>query len=163
MSQIERFKSTRDDGRSHTDVLLACVQDAPPGAVFTHDELGAVLSVGLPEPLPRPAVRNIVNNGMHRFEREYQRTLHCVRGVGYRVALASDHMRLASTRKRRADVQLRKGIHTLRHVRWDEMDENTRKAHEGHLMVTEAIYANQHALEKRLRSVEVAIQRLTIA
>jgi hypothetical protein len=68
-------------------------------------------------------------------------------------------MTLARYDKRRADAQLLRGLETLRHVRWDEMEPNVRAAHEGHLILTEAIYANQIALDQRLTRVEQAIAK----
>lgn len=153
------FKITRADGRSNGQVLLEYVNGGEPGRLYAYDELVTALSEGSHK-FTKTDVQRVVRQSTGRLLREQQRRLHAVRTVGYRLAPASEHMVLANGDRRRADVQLRKGLDTLRHVRFEEMDENTRRAHEGHLMVTEAIYANQVALDRRMKKVEEAIAAL---
>jgi len=156
-----RFTITRADGRSNAQVILDYVRDGVPGRLYTYEELGQVLSVGTDRSYDDKAVGGVVRQAAPRLLSEQQRRLHNVKLAGYRLAPASEHMALARHDKRRADTQIRRGVHTLRHVRWDEMDENTRRAHEGHLMITETLYAHQVALDRRLRKVEDAIRAAT--
>lgn len=153
------FKSARPDGRSHGDVLLTFLRGGEPGRLYTYDELAIALTYGDVVPA-RDVVQRVVAQNYLRLLRDEQRALRCVKGQGYRLACANEHMELATTRKHRADVQFRKGLHTLRHVKWDELDANTRAAHEGHLMITEALYRQQAALDRRLRAVEIAVSGL---
>lgn len=159
MTQVmtKPFEVTRSDGRSNSQVVIDHVKDGEPGRVYTYAEIGLALSVGTDHNYEVGSVRGAVIGSATRLSKEYQRTLHNVRLIGYRLAYAKEHMRLALQRKSRADVQIKKGLHILRNVRWDEMDSNTRIAHEGTLMITESLYANQMALDKRLRAVEQAI------
>jgi hypothetical protein len=157
MRTANPFQITRPDGRSNSQVVIDHVRDGEPGRVYTYDELGAALAEGTDHIYSVDAVRAAVTASCARLLKEHQRALHNVRLVGYRLAYAKDHMGLALIRKRRADVQIKRGLQTLRHVRWDEMDENTRRAHEGHLMITESLVANQMHIEKRLQAVEQAI------
>lgn len=154
------FEVTRLDGRSNSQVVIDYVKNGEPGRVYSYHELGAALSTGTDRDYGVNAVRAAVTASCARLLKEHQRALHNVRLVGYRLAHAKEHMGLALVRKRRADVQIKKGLHTLRHVRWDELDDNARRAHEGHLMITESLVANQMALDKRLRAVEQAISSL---
>lgn len=128
-----------------------------PGHLYDYAGLAAALAVGT-RPFTTVEVQRIVQRLVTRLLREQQRRLHVVPGMGYRLAPAAEHMSLAHVDRRRSDTQLKKGLDTLRHVRFDEMDANTRAAHEGHLMVHEALYANQVALDRRLRKVEALIQ-----
>lgn len=154
------FKITRADGRSNAQVLLDYVQDGRAGQTYTYAELAAALEDGADRTYSRVAVRQIAAAAYDRMLKEQQRALHNIRGVGYRLAPASDHKQLAAQRKRRSDVQLVRGLNTLRNVRWDEMDTETRKAHEGSLMVMSAIYEQQRALERRQSSIEDAVRKL---
>ena len=148
------FEITRKDGRSNAQVLIDHVGDAEPGTVFAYDELERILERS------RSSVQGIVLNANHRLLKEKSRTLVNLRNRGYQLAHASEHTRIANGRRRKADVQLRKGLHVLKNVRWDEMDEESRKAHEGTLMVTQAIVSNQEALARRQDQVESAIDQL---
>lgn len=147
------FEITRGDGRSNQQVLIDSVRDAKPGTLFTYDELKRILD------LSKNRTRAVVLAAQHRLLKEYGRTLENVRGEGYRMAEATDHTRIAHGRKRRADVQLRKGLHVLRHVRWEELDEEASKAHQGTLMITEALYRIQASQDQRLSRIEAAIQK----
>jgi len=153
-----RFAITRDDGRSNAQVVVDLVKDGAPGRIYTIEEFQAALAVGTDRTFDLRAVQQIVRNMTNALEKTYKRTLHAVPTVGYRLACAKEHMGLAVLRQDKANRQLRKGLHILENVRYDEMDENTRSAHEGHLILTSAIYRNQIALESRMRRVEETIQ-----
>jgi hypothetical protein len=133
------------------------VKDHEPGDIFTYAEIGAALEAGTDKTYPVPRVRAAVVSASPRLLKEQQRALHNVKLVGYRLAFAKEHSGLARQRQRRADVQLKRGLQLLKNVRLDEMDENARTAHMGHFMVAEALYANQLALERRMRAVEHAV------
>lgn len=160
MSTSDVFKIARVDGRSNAQVIIDCVKDGEPGRVYGYDELAAALSVGTDRTYGIESVRASVIAACPRLLRESQRTLYNVRRVGYRLSHATDHNRLGLQRTRRADVQMRRGVQILQHVRWDEMDENSRKIHEGTLMVVGAFYQQQQAMERRLSAVETAIKNL---
>ena len=147
-----KFTPKREDGCSNAQVIIGMISLSLPGTVFTYEQISDVLFPGLAE--NRKRVQEIVNRTNRRLLIECQRRLHNVPTVGYRLAEAKDHRGLSLMDKRRSDHQLSKGLNTLRHVRWDELDPNARAAHEGQLMIMEAIVANQSALDKRLSKIE---------
>ena len=158
---MSMFTPQRESGQSNAQVLIDFVRDGAPGQIYEVAHLLAALDVGAEKAHTTSDLVRAVSTTNKRLLKEYQRRLHSVRGRGYRLACASEHLTLASSDRRRADTQLKKGLATLRHVRWDELPEEARKAHEGHLMVTEAIYQAQASQERRLRKVEAAIASLT--
>lgn len=158
MSEV--FRITRADGRSNAQVVLDFVQDGKPGTIYSYKALGAALEKGTSEKYGAAAVQRVVNSLHSRLAKEQQRTFVTVRGLGYRLAHANEHSLVAHNRHRKADAQFRKGIAVLRHVKWDELDEASRQAHQGHLMISEALFANQQALNKRVASVEAAIKAM---
>ena len=58
----------------------------------------------------------------------------------------------------KADRQLRRGVELLQDVRWDELDENNRKAHEGTLLLMSAMYEQTRALSKRVNRIDEVLQ-----
>lgn len=160
---MSRFQVQRANGKTDAQVIIDLVKDGGAGALYTHDAIMAALSEGSPREYGHHEVSGAIGRANKRLLREHQRRLHAVVGIGYRLAPATEHMVLASGDRRRADAQLRRGLATLRHVRWDELPPEARKAHEGHLMVTEAIYQAQVSQDRRLRSVENAIKAITSA
>lgn len=155
-----QFESKRQDGRSNAQVVIDHVKSGAPGTLYEYAALVDALNVGSEREHGIEDVRQAVAACIPRLLQEHQRRLHNVRTLGYRLAPASEHMSIARRDKRRADVQLKRGLHTLRNVRWEELDENTRRAHEGHLMITEAIYANQASLDQRVRRIEETIKAI---
>lgn len=154
------FEIGRPDGRSNAEVLLALVQTVQPGHIFTYEDLIAGLSWE-GRTFTVQAVQGLVREAAHVLSKREARVLRNVRLVGYKVAHAKEHVSLALVRQDRAEVQVRRGLDMLRHVHWDEMNDNERKAHEGTLLVTEALYRNQMALQRRQAKVEDLIANLT--
>lgn len=157
---MKRFGIARLDGRSNAQVIIDLVQSVDPGFVFTYEAIGEALSAGTSRSYSGAAVRSVVSSSYSKILRGCDRALHSVPKVGYRVALANDHNQLALSRTKRADVQMRKGMETLQHVRWSELDENQRKLHEGTLLVVGALYQQQQAMDRRLAKVEQLIRGL---
>ena len=88
------------------------------------------------------------------------RRLQNVKNVGFKISHAYEHTILAKTDRKRANTQLEKGLDTLRHVKWNEMDDNQRMAHEGQLMCTQALKSQLDALERRTIELERAMRGL---
>lgn len=158
---MNRFEIGRADGRSNAQVVIDLVRGAEAGRVFTFAEFKDALAEGTGREYAAQDVHGAVGSALQRLLHEQQRTLHSVRGVGYRLAEAKDHSRLALDRKRRSDVQLRRGYQTLTNVRWDELDPEARKAHEGTLMLVGALYQHQRYAERRAAATEAAIEKVT--
>ena len=142
-------------------MVIDAVKDATPGTLYTYSALAEVLQEGTEQVFDVVRVQAVVRQTQRRLLRESQRTLTNVRGDGYRLARADEHLSIALARRRRSDVQLAYGLRVLRNVRFDEMDENARRAHQGTLMITEALYAQTVALERRQATVKDAIALLS--
>jgi hypothetical protein len=149
------FEITREDGRSNQQVLIDHVKDGEPGTLYTYRQLGELLGFD-----DRSRIQGVVNLSQHRLLKECNKTMTNVRGRGYRLAGASEHVGIACVRRRKADTQLRKGLHVLRHVDWDALDDESRKAHQGTLMVMSAVYSAQASMERRQASIEESLERL---
>jgi hypothetical protein len=155
-----RFRVARADGRSNAQVVSDLVKDAAPGTIYAYDDLTALLSEGTGQAYSLHAVQSIVRQSAKTIARLHSRAMRNVPGVGYRVAPAAEHRAIATTRETKADRQIRMAILVLKHVKWGEMDQQSREAHLAHLQLSEALYLQQRALDKRMRSTEQAIERL---
>lgn len=156
----ERFQIKRDDGRSDTQVIMDLAAEAEPGTLFRFKEMIQALSKGAARKYGPSDVCSAVNRSENRMLSEQSRTLMNVRGVGYKVALACEHVGMSKDRRARSNTLLRKGLNTLRHVRWDEMDENQRAAHEGQLLVMSAVVQMQDQLKDRQDKADALIKKL---
>ena len=143
------IKITRTNGKSNGEVIVEFVHSATPETTFSYDELRAELQKDTRQKYDNSAVCAVVRQANLTLLRDHQRELRNVRNVGFRLVPAKEHMDLAKIRNGKADRQIRRALDSLQHVRWDEMDENSRRAHEGQLLLTAAIYAHTAALRKR--------------
>jgi hypothetical protein len=155
-----RFRVTRIDGRSNTDVIVDYIKNGEPGRIYGYDELIGALNVGATHSYTLRHLQQIVASGYDRIVKRTERVLQAIPTIGYRLAHANEHGRLAVRRTQKADVQMRHAVLTLENVRWSEMEEQTRKAHEATLMILSGVYQQQKAMDKRLRAVEQSIQEI---
>lgn len=161
IKQEKPFRTTREDGRSNTQVIVGLVAGSDPGRVFCYEELAAALNVGATKQFQTSDVQAAVRKAMPSLGRLHKRTMHSVPGVGYRLAKADEHMGLAVCRQTKAARQLKRGLEILRDTRLDEIkDPQARLAHEGHMLVTSAILQQTMAMERRIGRVEAAITAL---
>lgn len=153
------MNGSRFDGRSDSDVIIDLVKRSNPCDIFTYDQLAEELEAGTNRTFDRQAIQKIASKSLLRLSKETSRALQAVKNVGYQIAEANQHGRLATERRRKSNRQLTKGLAILKHVRWEEMDENQRQAHQGQLMVLDAIVTQQQSMEQRMRRIEDAIKK----
>ena len=152
------FDIARSDGRSDAEVLLDIVKNCAPGTVIDYEKIADVLSIGTDRQYDTKDVQGVVCRSEQKLAQQLSRALVNVRNRGYKVALAEDHQQIAGRKKDRAHKLLKRGLTVLKHVRWDEMDENQRRAHEGQLMIVSALTTAVDGMERRLQRVENAIK-----
>lgn len=146
---MKQIKISRINGKSNSEVLVEHVSGAQPDTEFSYDDLRGALEKDTIQKYSNQMVCAVVRIANRQLLRLHQRELRNVRNAGFRLVPAKEHMALATIRHDKADKQIARALLTLRHVRWHELDENTRRAHEGQLMLTSAIYAETRALRKR--------------
>ncbi len=151
------FEIGRTDGRSNAEVICDLIADYSPGTIIKYDEICKALAVNTDRTYEIPAVQSIICQSENKLATRLSRCLVNIRGLGYKVALAEEHQRIAGTKKDRAQKLLKRGVNVLKHVRWEEMDDNQRRAHEGQLMILGALTSAMDGIEQRLRRVENAI------
>jgi hypothetical protein len=153
------FKITRSNGKSDGEVLAEIVSKARPGDLISYADLSAGLGADVPGGFAVRDVQSVVARSERKLATEQKRCLLNVRGQGYRVALAGEHQTIAGRKRDRAKAHLKRGLMVLQHVDWDAMDENTRRAHEGQLMVVGALHSAMSGLDQRVTRIEDAIRK----
>jgi len=152
------FAIARESGLSDAEVITAQVCLAEPGDLLTYQKLSAALGKGTDRKYSTTAVQAAVGRAERKLATEHSRALVNIRGSGYRVALAAEHQLLAVRKRDRAGSLLKRGVMILQHVDWGSMDENTRRAHEGQLMVMGALHTAMSGIDRRLSKIESALQ-----
>lgn len=159
MPSLALFKIRRPDGRSNQQVVIDEVGDAEPGKLFTFDDIKGILD-HIGNEFDRRRIGGVVRQANLRLLKEFKRELISVRDLGYKVAEAREHVRLASARERSADRQIARGLRTLQHVRFEELTENERTMHVGHLMITQGLHSNMRALVDRQSKQDAMLSEL---
>ncbi len=152
------FVPSRSNGRSDRQVIYDLLQDAEPESLFTYDALERVLSEGLTEPVSRDRIYRAASAGNRTLLKSKQRCLRVVRGTGYRVARADEHLEVARTFETSAQRKIRRGLDVLRDTRIDELTPTQRSIHEGHLLITAGLYQAVQAVSRRQDQQEQVIQ-----
>mgnify|MGYP001235012281 CR=1 FL=1 len=156
------FEITRADGRSNSQVICDLVGKCDPGKVLEYSVLSAELSNGSTKIYSVQDVQSCVRLAGMMLGRLYQRVLQNVKKVGYRIALADEHMSLAIVRQDKASRQLKRGFEIVRDVKWDEIkDPQVRKATEGYLLVISGFFYTLSGHERRLGRIEKLIDDMT--
>lgn len=157
---LQPFQPSRADGRSDRQVVYEMMQDAEPNTVFDFDRIADALQVGVAETVTHQRACSAARAANRTLLREKQRSVTVVRGLGYRVIAANEHMGVAVTRRRRAESQIRAGIGMLRGCRLDELSEPQRTLHEGQLLVMSGVYEAVKHVNSRQDRQEKVIDRL---
>ena len=137
-------------------MILGIMADAEPGTIYTYGDLTEALSEGTDREIDERVVGRAVRGARGKMLDLHQRTTTCVPTVGYRVAKASEHKMIAVDHRRRSERQMSWAVQTLNNVRWNEMDENSRLAHEAQI----TIMASMHQALKAIRSTQNRHERI---
>lgn len=154
------FAIAREDGRSDRQVIYDLVNAAPPNTVFTYTELAAALSEGLPAPVALGRVYRSVTAANRELLRQSRRYLNVVRGTGYRILRAEEHLPAAIGRESRARRQIRRGLEILNGVREEELTPAQRQQRDGQLLITQGVLLHLDHTDKRLDRIESLIESL---
>jgi hypothetical protein len=155
-----QFQTTRLDGRSNSQVIIDLVKADEPGTIYTYDVLRTALNEKSTKSYDVSEAQAAVRNANSRLLREQSRVLRCVIRTGYKLALANEHAPLALDRRRRGNRQYQRGLELLENVRLEELDENARNLHVGHMMITKAVIEHLGALTKRQAASDEIIKKL---
>jgi hypothetical protein len=131
---VSAFSPSRDDGRSDRRVVLDLVGPEPePGTFYAYVQLERALGQGTDRDITRRSICSAVNAANRSLLHDRKRALVVVRGAGYRIARANEHLPISLDKRRRAETFIARGLDHLRHVRDDELTENERHMHDGML------------------------------
>lgn len=154
------FTPSRADGRSDRRVIFELVQGASPGDTFDYDKLSAALAEGLDAEIGRDRVYRAVGAANKTLLQRERRYLDVVKGTGYRVISADEHLPVALANKDRAQGYLKRGIDLLRNVHADELSPAQRTLHEGQLLILGGLYQATRESSRRHDRSEALIADL---
>lgn len=155
------FHTSRADGRSDRQVVFELMQDAEPGTLFLFARIADALQVGVSDLITHERACAAARSANALLLRERQRSTVAVRGRGYRVIQASEHVGVAVQRKQRAGHQLRAGLALLQRCRLDELSDKERQRHEGFTLAIAGVVTAVDYIHARQQRQEKVIDSLT--
>lgn len=102
MAKQGLFTPKRKDGRAYWRVAFDWFAPLPPGTLVTQAELLTLLEI-----TDKDLMYAIVSRAARELRKQKQRDIVVVRGQGYRVLHANEHVSKAETHKERAERQLK--------------------------------------------------------
>lgn len=144
------FQASREDGRSDSRVVFEFVANAEPGTLFDFDSIRHELEEGSDAVFSNNRVSDAVRRTNKTLLKERKRYLESVRGRGYRVIRAEEHLAVALNRKSRADAQIQAGIALLKNAKVEELSESQRSLHFGQLIILDRLHQIGQESTKRL-------------
>lgn len=155
------FSTARLDGRSDKRVVADLIAAAAAHDVLTYDALRDALQEGVPgRTFTRSKICQVVRGANAIALIDCQRCLQAIPRVGYRVAAAEQHRKLAGDHHRKANTQIRMAADRLIYVRWDEMSPAAREAHQATLVLISGIALAIQSLEQRQNHTEAMLRRV---
>lgn len=119
--------------------VIEKVADMQPDQVISYETLESMLSVD------RLTAQSVVNSALPGLQREHKKTLVAVRGVGYRVLQANEHLGLATRHQRKGRRAVRRGKLVVVHTDYGQLTE----AEKVKADTARQIFAAQEAFERR--------------
>jgi len=101
--------------KSYADMLEEYVQPLPTETVLRYDDFN------LPIDLQDPSQRQAVYVVQKRLEKDQNRTLVSVPGVGYKLVAGKDHLTVAKNLVRRAYRKSKRAVHSAKYIDQREM------------------------------------------
>lgn len=148
------FTPSREDGQTDADVLAKVIQKHEPGDLFPYGELGRLLEEGTNRKLDKQKVQSILAKTGAQVLKRTAREWVNVRGVGYKIAYAADHLGLSVHRKEKGFRQMKRSLLTLQHTNESELTEDERNKHDGHMLIMTGMLQKVQEHDRRLDRIE---------
>lgn len=142
--------------KSQREMVYDLFSGAEVGRIFSIGEISAALGFDITNS------RGPVYQGIALLQERDHRTALNVRGEGYRIAAANEHVMLARERRTRAARQIRRGVRTLQGTRLAELTPSELAVHEQQAIRLDAHERQLRAHDKRLHVLEAAQQGLSV-
>lgn len=146
--------------RSRREIVLDDVlRTLSPGEIATYEALAEALEVDPAE--DRHIIQSAVRDAAREFLTVDRHAVEAVRGVGYRVVVAGEHVRIGQGQQRRSLKALERSHRVATHVRYEDLSPADRLIVEGFARVVSAQLDFNRATTHRLERQERATAAVT--
>jgi len=146
------FQPTREDGRSYKEVAVDFLKTKLPEDTISYKELGVELWLNAKSDLTKIQAAARAANVV--LLKKHSRAIRSVKGFGYRIIPAREHMAVARTQETRADKAMGRALAFYEGANLSEMTEIERRLHQGQHMLAQAVMASHKQINRRMDRIE---------
>lgn len=154
------FEVSRLSGKTDAQVIFDCAESKKPGEILTYEELRAALQDGHPKRIGKARVYQAIASGNKKLLDVRKRYLRVVKGVGYKVLAAEEHMETALAKRETAQKFIQKGLAILKNTHMDELTPAQRQLHEGQILILGGFYRAMSESNRRHEKHDRQIEEL---
>jgi hypothetical protein len=154
-------KTSRKDGRSDSQVIFDLALDMKPNDILTFEVLLAELQKDVDViQIDRNRTYGAVKRANKRLLKKQNRYLSVIRGMGYKLLQADEHLGVALQKKQTAQKYMQVGLDILEHTIFDELSPNQRILHEQQLLLMKSLYQKVRFHDEKLSETENLLDKM---
>ena len=153
-------KTSRKDGRSDGQVVYDMALNLRPNDILSYDSLLTALQDGVEIKFNRNRIYGAVKAGNKKLLKERNRYLAVIRGKGYKLISAEEHLGVALAKKQTAQKHMQTGVEILEHTAFEELSPTHRAIHERQMMIMKGLYSQIKHHEQKFVETDNLIEKL---
>lgn len=154
-------KTSRKDGRSDGQVVFDLALNMKPDEILTFDVLLEELQKGVDIiQFDRNRAYGAVKSANKRLLKKQNRYLAVIRGTGYKLIRAEEHLSLALSKKQSAERYMQTGVEILEHTVMDELSDPQKILHQQQMLLMKSLYQRVKYHDEKISETESIIDRM---
>lgn len=156
-------KTSRKDGRSDGQVVFDLVLNMKPNDILTYETLLEELQKDVDTDViefDRNRVYGAIRGANKKLLKKESRYLAVVRGQGYKLITAEEHLGVALSKKNTAQKYMKTGVEILQHTVMDELSPTHKIAHEQTMLLMKGLYQKIKHHDQRIGETETLLDRM---
>lgn len=161
MSLLPYNKTQRNDGRSDGQVIFDLALKITPNEILTYDILLSALQEGVDSvAFDRNRIYGAIKSANKKLLKKQNRYLAVIRGTGYKLISADEHLGVALAKKQSAQKQMQSGLEILEHTKYDELTPTHRLLHQQQLLVMKSLYLKVKYHDEKITQTENIVDKM---
>lgn len=154
-------KTQRKDGRSDGQVVFDVAIQAKPNDILRYEVLLDALQKDVNSvEFDKNRVYGAIKSANRKLLKKHSRYLAVVRGTGYKLITADEHLGIALSKKQTAQKYMLTGLEILEHTVFDELSPTQRLLHEQQMVLMKGLYQKVKYHDEKLSETESMIDKM---
>lgn len=154
-------KTSRKDGRSDGQVVFDLVLNMKPNDILTYETLLEELQKDIDTvEFDRNRVYGAVKSANKKLLKKQSRYLAVIRGQGYKLITADEHLGVALNKKQTAQKYMKTGVEILEYTQFEELSPSHRIVHEQQMILMKGLYHKIKHHDQRIGETENLLDKM---